>query len=133
MVELVKKWLAWIETHSTFPANMPQKSARSLKLEVAILNLCCRTMVRLNTIIEKTIEKCSEFYKGIHLVHNQSMILTEYLNQVFPVREEHLKNLQERMEKGEENISSGSKLLVKKTSRFGLYKHQVKNSSWKNL
>ena len=62
-------------------------------------------VVRLNTAIEKTIEKCAEFYKGIHLVHNQSMILIDSLDQVFPVREEHLKNLQERLQKREESIS----------------------------
>ena len=105
MVELVKKWLAWIETHSTFPANMPQKSTGGLKMEVAILNLCCRTMVRLNIAIEKTIEKCSEFYKGIHLVHNHCMILRDSSYQVFLVGKEHMKNLQERLQKGEENIS----------------------------
>ena len=105
MVELVKNQLAWIETHSTFPANMPQKYVGSLKMEVAILNFGCRTTVRLNNGIEKTIEKCAEFYKGIHLVHNQCMILTDSPDQVFPVREEHLKNLQERLQKGEESIS----------------------------
>ena len=97
MVELVKNQLAWIETHSTFLANMPQKSAGSLKMELAILNFGCRTTVRLNTTIEKTMEKCAEFYKGIHLVHNQSMILIVSLDQVFPIKEEHLKNLQERL------------------------------------
>ena len=106
VVELVKNRLAWIETHSTFPANMPQKSTGGLKMEVAILNLCCRTMVRLNTTIEKTIEKCSEFYEGIHLVHNHCMILRDSSYQVFLVRKEHMKNLQERLQEGDESISS---------------------------
>ena len=70
VVELVKNQLTWIGTHPNFPANMPQKSTGSLKMEVAILNLGCRKIVRLNTTIEKTIEKCAEFYKDIHLVHN---------------------------------------------------------------
>ena len=104
-VELVKNQLAWIETHSTFPANMPQKYAGSLKMEVSILNFGCRTAVKLNTAIEKTIEKCAEFYKGIHVVQNQWMILTDSLDQVFPVREEYPKNFKERLQKGEENIS----------------------------
>ena len=33
------------------------------------------------------------------------MILAEAQDQDFPAREEHLKNLQERLQKGEENIS----------------------------
>ena len=85
---------------------MPHKSTGSLNMDVAILNFGCRKVVRLNTAIEKTIEKCAEFYKGIHLVHNQCMILTGALDQDFPVREEHLKNLQERLKKGEESISN---------------------------
>ena len=70
-------------------------------MELSILKFGCRTMVRLNTAIEKTMEKCAEFYKGIYLVHNQCMILTDSLDQVFPVREEHMKNLQERLQKEE--------------------------------
>ena len=72
---------------------MPQKCAGSLKMEVAILNFGCRIAVRLNTAIEKTIEKCTKVYKGIHLVHNQLMILIESPDQFFPVKKEHLKNL----------------------------------------
>ena len=105
VVELVKNQLTWIGTHLNFSSNMPQKSTRSLKMEVAILNFGCRTTVKLNKSIEKTIEKCVEFYKGIHLVHNQCMIPAGALDQDFPVRKEHLKNLQERLLKGEESIS----------------------------
>ena len=61
VVELEKKQLTWIGTHPTFPANMPQNTTGSLKMEVAILNFGCRITVRLNTTIEKTIEKCVEF------------------------------------------------------------------------
>ena len=77
VVELVKNQLAGIETHSNFPADMPQKSVGGLKMEIGILNFGCRTTVMLNTAIEKTIEKCAEFYKGIHLVHKQCMILED--------------------------------------------------------
>ena len=70
VVEMVKNQLAWVETHSKFPAEMPQKSLGGLKMKIAILNFGCRTTVRLNTAIEKTIEKCVKFYKGIQLVHN---------------------------------------------------------------
>ena len=40
-VGLVKNQLAWIETRSTFLANMPHKSAGSLKMELGILNFGC--------------------------------------------------------------------------------------------
>ena len=74
-------------------------------MEIAILNFGCRTTVRLNTAIEKTVEKCVEFYKAIQLVHNQCLILTDTPDQVFLVRGEHLQNLQERMQKGEESLA----------------------------
>ena len=70
-------------------------------MEVAILNFECRTTIGLNTAIEKS----AKFYKGIHLVHNECMILIDSLYQVFLVREEHMKNLQERLQEGEESIS----------------------------
>ena len=64
------------------------------------MNFGCRTTVRLNTAIEKTIEKCAKFYKGIHFVHNQCMVLTGATDEDFPVREEHLKKLQKKLLKG---------------------------------
>ena len=93
VVELVKNQLAWVETHSNFPVDMPQKSVGGLKMEIAILIFRCRTSIRLHTAIEKTIEKRVEFYKGIQLVHHQCLILMDTPYQVFPVRGEHLKNL----------------------------------------
>ena len=92
-------------------------------MEVAILNFGCRTTVKISTTIEKTIEKCAEFYKGIHLFHNQCMILAGASNQYFPEREEHMKNLQERLENREE-VYPISKVLMKKTLGFGFSKIQ---------
>jgi len=89
VVELVKNQLAWLGANATFPTNMPQKTTRILKMEVTILNFECKTPVRLNTAIERTIEKCVEFYKGMCSVHNQCMILIGALDQDFPVREEN--------------------------------------------
>ena len=69
------------------------------------MNFGCRTAVILNTAIEITIEKCVELYKDMCFFHNQCMVLTGAPDQDFPVREEYLKNLQERLRKGEESIS----------------------------
>ena len=70
VVDLVKNQLAWIETHSNFLADMPQKSVGGIKMEIAILNFGCKTTVRLNTTIEKTLEKCAEFYSSSVLDSN---------------------------------------------------------------
>ena len=75
VVELMNNQLEWIRSNPTFPANMPQKNARSLKMEVTILNFGYKEAVRLNTAIDRTIEKCTKFYKGMCVVHNQCMIL----------------------------------------------------------
>ena len=74
-------------------------------MEVAILNFDCKATLKLNIAIDRTVEKCTEFYKDRCYVHNQCMILADTQDQVFPVREEHLKNLQERLSEGEESIS----------------------------
>ena len=74
-------------------------------MEVAILNFGCKAAVRLNTSIDRTIENFFEFYKNMCFVHNQCMILAGAHDQYFPAREEHLNNLQERLQKGEEDIS----------------------------
>ena len=70
-------------------------------MEIAILNFGCRAAVTLNT----SIEKCLEFYKGIQLVHHQCLILRDTPDQVFSVKGEHLHNLQEMLQKGEENLA----------------------------
>ena len=93
VVDLVKNQLAWVKTHSNFPVDMPHKSLGGLKMEISILNFGCKTTVGLNIAIEKTIEKCAEFYKGIQLVHNQCLILIDTPDQVFPLKGEHLQNL----------------------------------------
>ena len=105
VIELVRNQLAWIGANPTFPASMPQKNARSLNMEVAILNFGCKSTLRLNTAIDKTVEKCTEFYKGMCSIHNQCQVLAGTQDQYFPTREEHLENLQERLQKGEESIS----------------------------
>ena len=84
VVELVKNQLAWIVANSTFPANMPQKTMGSLKMEVAILNLGCKEVVRLNTVIDRTIEKYTEFYKSTCSIHNQCMIFSGHQRSIFP-------------------------------------------------
>ena len=84
---------------------MPQKTSGSIKMELAILNFGCKSVVRLNTAIDKTIEKCTEFYKGMCSIHHQCHILAGTTEQDFPARERHLNNLQDRLQTREESIS----------------------------
>ena len=84
---------------------MPQKTLGSIKMELEILNFGCKLVVRLNKTIDKTIDKCTEFYKGMCLIHHQCQILVGTPEKDFPAREQHLKNLQDRLQTGEDTIS----------------------------
>ena len=97
MVEVVQSQLTWIGAHSTFPVNKTHKTSGSINMELVILNFGCKSVVQLNTAIDKTIEKCTEFYKGMCLIHHQCQILASTPEQDFPAREQHLKNLQDML------------------------------------
>ena len=82
MVKFLKNQLAWIGSNplqflEAYLLDMPQiyNTYLSLKMEVAILNFGCKATLRLNTTIDRAIEKCTKFYKGMCFVHNQCMIL----------------------------------------------------------
>ena len=84
---------------------MPQKTSRSIKMELEILNFGYKSVVRLSTAIDKTIENCTDFYKGMCSIHHQCQVLAGNPKQDFPAREQHLKNLQDRLQTGEESTS----------------------------
>ena len=74
-------------------------------MELAILNFGCKSVVQLNTTMDKSIKKCAEFYKGMCSIHHKCQLLTGTPKQDFPARERHLKNLQDRLLEGEDSIS----------------------------
>ena len=73
-------------------------------MELAILNFRSKSTVRLNTSIDKTIEKCNDFYKKMYTNHNkfQALVATQVLD--FPEKDQHLKNLQDKLQTDEEII-----------------------------
>ena len=89
----------------TIPANMLKKTAESLNMEVAILNFGYRAAVRLNTSIDKTIEKCNEFYKRMCSTHNKCQVSADTQVEHFSARDHHLKNLQDRLQTCEDSIA----------------------------
>ena len=93
MAELVQSQLTWIRANLTFPTSMPQKTARSLKMELAILNFGSKLTVSLNTTIDKNLEKCNEFYKRMCSTHNKCQVSADTQVQDFAARDQHLKNL----------------------------------------
>ena len=72
--EKVKSQLTWVEANSKFPEHPPQKTIEGIKIEMALLEFCRKSSVRLNNEISKTLEKCDEFYKKMHQVHEKCQL-----------------------------------------------------------
>ena len=62
-------------------------------MELEILNFDSKEAVRLNTTIDKIVEKCIQFYKKMCSTHNKCQVLVGTQDQDFPTREHHLNNL----------------------------------------
>ena len=104
MEELVQSQLTWIGANSVFPKHMPQKIAGELKMELELLNFSNKATVRLNTTIEKIVEKCKDFYKKMCTTHNRCQDSVATQVQEFPNREKNLKNLQDKLQINEQSI-----------------------------
>ena len=83
---------------------MPQKTTQGLKMELALLNFSIKETIRLNTTIENIVEKSNEFYKKMCMTHNRCQASTTTQVQEFPGREQHLKNLQDKLQTGRKSI-----------------------------
>ena len=71
---------------------------------MALLDFCRKDLVRLNNEIENTLEKCMEFYKKMHHVHDRCHLsLTAKIND-FPNKDQHVVYLQDRLHEDEQYI-----------------------------
>ena len=75
-------------------------------MELAILNFGSKVVVRLNTTIDKNSEKCTKFFKRMCSTHNKFQVSAYTQDHDFPARDQHLENLQERLQAGEEIIAT---------------------------
>ena len=67
-------------------------------MDLALLNFSSKVPVRLNTAIEKTVEKCKEFYKKMCMTYNRCQASAATQVYEFPSREQHLKNIQDELQ-----------------------------------
>ena len=67
-------------------------------MELALLDFSSKEVVRLNTTIENTMEKCKEFYKKMCTTHNRCQALETTQVQDFLDKDQHLKNLQDKLQ-----------------------------------
>ena len=89
--------LTWMESNSKFPVHLPQKTTEGLRIELAILEFCNKSSLRLNTGIKKTLERCTYFYKKMCIVHNKFQ--TSFVAKIkeFPNKYQHMKDLEDRL------------------------------------
>ena len=93
------------------------KSLKRLQIEYDIINFSNKASERLIVAVEKSMEKCMEFYKKVLKTHNRCQTYSTKRLQEFPAQEDHLKYLDDRLKEDEINIK-----LVK-----GLNENVIKN------
>ena len=71
VAHIVQSQLTWIGANIAFLDNIPQNNIGGLKMELALLNFSRKSGTRLSTTIDKTTEKCNEFYKKMFSTHNK--------------------------------------------------------------
>ena len=69
--EKVQGQLTWVESNSEFPTHLPQNMAEGLRIELSLLDFSNKSSLRLTTTVEKTLERCTKFYKKMRIAHNK--------------------------------------------------------------
>ena len=93
--ENVQIQLYWVEVKSTFPEHMPMKTVEGMKIQMALFEFCKKNSIRLNNEIDKTKEKCIEFYIKISEVHDQCQISLAAQTTDIPNKDQHLAYMQD--------------------------------------
>ena len=88
IAETLQGQLTWLETNKEHPENAPVKIPKRLQIECDIVNFNSRATERLIEAVEKTTEKCAEFYKKV-LTFNKCLTSSAQRLQEFPAHEEH--------------------------------------------
>ena len=75
-------------------------------MELEILDLSSKVVVRLHTAIVKNVERCREFYTKMSATHNKCQALTAMQIQEYLDQEQHLKNLQDKLQVDEQRVQN---------------------------
>ena len=86
-----------MEENKEPPKNAPMKNLERLQLEYDLMSFSNRVAERLIDVVEKTSDKCREFYKTVLITHNKCQTSSTKRLQEFPTHEEHLKHLHDRL------------------------------------
>ena len=71
IAETIQGQLTWLETNKELRENTPMKSPERLQIEYDIINFSNKAVERLKVAVEKSMEKCIEFYKKVLTTHNR--------------------------------------------------------------
>ena len=63
--------MTWIEANEAFLEHLPQKTVEVLRIELELLEFNGKSALRLTTRVEKTLERCMDFYKTMHTTYNK--------------------------------------------------------------
>ena len=73
IAETLQGRMTWLETNTKHPENTAVKSPKKLYIEYDIVNFSSRAAERLMEAVDKTTEKCAEFYKKMLITHNKCL------------------------------------------------------------
>ena len=93
-----------MERNKEPPENTPVKNPERLQLKYDLMNFSNRATKRLIDAVEKTSDKCGEFYNKILINHNKFQTSSTKMLREFLSHEEHLKYLQDRLQEDELSI-----------------------------
>ena len=71
---------------------------------MTLLQFCRKASVRLNNEIEKTLEKCTKFYKKMRQVQDRFQLSSAAKINGFTNKDQHVAYLQDRLHKDEQYI-----------------------------
>ena len=71
---------------------------------MVLLEFCRKSSVILNNEVEKTMDKCTKFYKKMRQVHNKCQVSSDAKFNDFSDKDQHMAYLQDRLHEDEQNI-----------------------------
>ena len=83
---------------------MPEKCPKQLQIKCDIVNFSSRAAKRLIEAVEKTTDKCAKFFRRMLITNNKCLTRSKERLQEFPKHEEHLKQLNDKLQEDELNI-----------------------------
>ena len=104
ITETIQGQLTWLETNKEPPKSETMKSPERLHIEYDLMNFSNKAAERLVDAVEKTTDKCMEFYKKVLTTHNKFQTSFAKWLQEFLAHEELLKHLHVRLQEDELSI-----------------------------